>query len=168
MWRGIGGIGETSSGHSQGESHDTCCCRPPPFCAGVGRKVASCVALMSLDKLQEIPVDTHVWQMAQSLYGFPGEGKSLTERKMDQVRAVFVERFGARAGWAQAVLFVAHLSDFRDRVSHVPGMAVVRKMRQKVSKIVRKREADPPGPGVESTRKKAPKVEITRRGRSVK
>jgi N-glycosylase/DNA lyase len=32
--------------------------------AGVGRKVADCVALFSLDKLEAIPVDTHVWQIA--------------------------------------------------------------------------------------------------------
>lgn len=32
---------------------------------GVGRKVADCIALFSLDKLDIIPVDTHVWQIAQ-------------------------------------------------------------------------------------------------------
>lgn len=36
---------------------------------GVGNKVADCVCLMSLDKLNAIPVDTHVFQMAKS-YGF--------------------------------------------------------------------------------------------------
>jgi hypothetical protein len=34
---------------------------PPP--AGVGPKVAACVALFSLDKHDAIPVDTHVWQV---------------------------------------------------------------------------------------------------------
>lgn len=36
---------------------------------GVGKKVADCVCLMSLDKLDAIPVDTHVFQMAR-MYGF--------------------------------------------------------------------------------------------------
>ena len=32
--------------------------------AGVGRKVADCVALFSLDKHDVVPVDTHVWDIA--------------------------------------------------------------------------------------------------------
>ncbi len=31
---------------------------------GVGRKVADCVALFSLDQSDTVPVDTHVWQVA--------------------------------------------------------------------------------------------------------
>jgi len=31
---------------------------------GVGRKVADCVALFSLDQTSAIPVDTHVWNIA--------------------------------------------------------------------------------------------------------
>ena len=37
--------------------------------AGVGRKVADCVALFSLDQADAIPVDTHVWQIALRDYG---------------------------------------------------------------------------------------------------
>jgi N-glycosylase/DNA lyase len=33
---------------------------------GVGRKVADCICLFSLDKLDALPVDTHVWKIAQS------------------------------------------------------------------------------------------------------
>ena len=36
--------------------------------SGVGPKVADCVALFSLDKLDIVPVDTHVWQIAQRYY----------------------------------------------------------------------------------------------------
>jgi N-glycosylase/DNA lyase len=32
--------------------------------AGIGRKVADCIALFSLEQLDAIPVDTHVWQIA--------------------------------------------------------------------------------------------------------
>ena len=44
---------------------------------GVGPKVADCVCLMGLDKLEAIPVDTHVWQVAQRHYGF---GRAKTSR----------------------------------------------------------------------------------------
>lgn len=36
---------------------------------GVGPKVAACVCLFSLDKHEAIPVDTHVWRIAQAHYG---------------------------------------------------------------------------------------------------
>jgi len=32
---------------------------------GIGPKVANCISLFSLDKYDTIPVDTHVWQIAQ-------------------------------------------------------------------------------------------------------
>lgn len=35
---------------------------------GVGPKVADCVCLMSLDKHDAIPVDTHMWQIAAREY----------------------------------------------------------------------------------------------------
>lgn len=34
---------------------------------GVGLKVASCIALFSLDQHHAIPVDTHVWQVCSIL-----------------------------------------------------------------------------------------------------
>ncbi|KAJ2369399.1 8-oxoguanine glycosylase ogg1, partial [Coemansia sp. RSA 2607] len=36
--------------------------------SGVGPKVADCVCLMSLDKHDAVPVDTHIWQVAQRRY----------------------------------------------------------------------------------------------------
>lgn len=45
-------------------------------------QVADCVSLMSLDKLDAVPVDTHVWQIAKRDYGFSsGNGqKTLTDK----------------------------------------------------------------------------------------
>ncbi|KAJ2355695.1 8-oxoguanine glycosylase ogg1 [Coemansia erecta] len=36
--------------------------------SGVGPKVADCVGLMALDKSDAVPVDTHIWQVAQRRY----------------------------------------------------------------------------------------------------
>ncbi|XP_077938893.1 N-glycosylase/DNA lyase isoform X1 [Gasterosteus aculeatus] len=47
------------------EAHKALCALP-----GVGAKVANCVCLMSLDKAEAVPVDTHVWQIAKRDYGY--------------------------------------------------------------------------------------------------
>lgn len=78
---------------------------------GVGRKVASCVALMSMDQLGEVPVDTHVWKIAKR-YIPQLTGKTLTERVHDSIGAFFRERFGEDfAGVAHSVLFVAEVEN---------------------------------------------------------
>jgi len=86
---------------------------------GVGRKVADCVALFSLDKLDAVPIDTHVWQIACRDYAslLPAlTNKSLNKRVYTQVGDFFRGRFGALAGWAQSVLFTADLAAFKARV----------------------------------------------------
>lgn len=84
---------------------------------GVGHKIADCVCLFSLDKPQAIPVDTHVWQIAQRDYLPDLRGRSLTERVYWQVADFFRQRFGEYAGWAHNVLFAAELPAFRRRVT---------------------------------------------------
>ncbi|GAB0492262.1 hypothetical protein MMPV_003523 [Pyropia vietnamensis] len=81
---------------------------------GVGRKVAGCVSLFSLDQADEVPVDTHVWRLAVRDY-LPhlGEGKgTLTPHAYAEVGDFFRTRFGRWAGWAHSVLFVAELPAF--------------------------------------------------------
>jgi N-glycosylase/DNA lyase len=82
--------------------------------AGVGRKVADCVALFSLDQSAAIPVDTHVWDIATRDYS-PAllAHKSLTPAVYEAVGDVFRDRFGDKAGWAHSVLFAAELPQFR-------------------------------------------------------
>ncbi len=46
--------------------------------SGVGPKVADCVAMMSCDKLEAVPIDTHVWSVAVRDYGLAKKNKSLT------------------------------------------------------------------------------------------
>ena len=81
---------------------------------GVGRKVADCVALFSLDQMEAIPVDTHVWHIACREYDPSlSDVKSLTPTVYRRVGDLFQERFVSHAGWAHSLLFVAELPSFR-------------------------------------------------------
>ncbi|KAH8676020.1 DNA glycosylase [Xylariales sp. PMI_506] len=79
--------------------------------SGVGPKVADCVCLMGLGWGEAVPVDTHVWQIAQRDYKF-GKMKTKTFSKAmyDSVGDHFRKLWGSQAGWAQSVLFTANLN----------------------------------------------------------
>lgn len=79
--------------------------------SGVGRKVADCVALFSLECLDIVPVDTHVLQIAQRHYGFKPGKSSMTPTQYQSITELFRERF-RYAGWAHSVLFAAQLPQF--------------------------------------------------------
>ncbi|NXH11803.1 OGG1 lyase, partial [Bucco capensis] len=81
---------------------------------GVGTKVADCVCLMALDKAEAVPVDTHVWRIAQQRYGAVLGGRSLTPRAHQEIGDFFRGLWGSHAGWTQAVLFCADLRKGRD------------------------------------------------------
>jgi len=88
--------------------------------AGVGPKVADCVALFSCNRLSIVPVDVHVFALAQRDYDQHGtllEYKSLNARAYDAVTGLFTKRFGPYAGWAHSILFTAELPQFQDRLS---------------------------------------------------
>lgn len=80
---------------------------------GVGPKVADCVCLMGLGWGESVPVDTHVWQIAQRDYKF-GKTKTKTFNKVmyDAVGDHFRDIWGKYAGWAHSVLFTADLREF--------------------------------------------------------
>jgi len=84
---------------------------------GVGRKVADCVALFSLNQDDAIPVDTHVWKIAIRDYdpdsSLKTTVKSLTPLNYKKVGDIFRSRFPNKAGWAHSLLFVAELPSFR-------------------------------------------------------
>ncbi|RAK94921.1 8-oxoguanine glycosylase OGG1 [Aspergillus ibericus CBS 121593] len=85
---------------------------------GVGPKVADCVCLMGLGWGEAVPVDTHVWQIAQRDYKFgKGSNKSLTKVTYDAVGNHFRKLWGKEAGWAHSVLFTADLRTFSDRLA---------------------------------------------------
>ncbi|RDX56521.1 DNA glycosylase [Lentinus brumalis] len=81
---------------------------------GVGRKVADCVLLMSLDKREVIPVDTHVHQIAIKHYGLRGATKTgaMSPKLYEEVSTKLAAVWGEYAGWAHSVLFTADLKSF--------------------------------------------------------
>ncbi|XP_041046739.1 N-glycosylase/DNA lyase isoform X2 [Carcharodon carcharias] len=83
---------------------------------GVGTKVADCVCLMSLDKAEVIPVDTHVWQIMKRDYqSHLGSGqRTLTDKVYREIGDYFRNLWGPFAGWAHSVLFSADLKRFQE------------------------------------------------------
>ncbi|XP_034067048.1 N-glycosylase/DNA lyase [Gymnodraco acuticeps] len=83
---------------------------------GVGTKVADCVCLMSLDKAEAVPIDTHVWQIAKRDYNYgSGNGqKTITDKLHRDIGDFFRKLWGPYAGWAQSVLFCADLKKFQN------------------------------------------------------
>ncbi|KAF1996679.1 hypothetical protein P154DRAFT_547803 [Amniculicola lignicola CBS 123094] len=102
---------------------------------GVGPKVSDCVCLMGLGWSESVPVDTHVWQIAQRDYRF-GKGKhsSLTTATYTAVANYFRKLWGKEAGWAHSVLFTADLKTFSERL--------VTKTEVKEEKVTVKTEPD--------------------------
>ncbi|KAF1842707.1 DNA glycosylase [Cucurbitaria berberidis CBS 394.84] len=102
---------------------------------GVGPKVADCVCLFGLGWSESVPVDTHVWQIAQRDYKF-GKGKhsSLTAATYVAVANHFRKLWGKEAGWAHSVLFTADLKAFSERTAAKPEV--------KEEDVVVKKEGD--------------------------
>lgn len=84
---------------------------------GVGQKVADCVCLFGLGWGESVPVDTHVWQIAQRDYKFGKKAKTFNKAMYDAVGEHFRNLWGKYAGWAHSVLFTADLRQFSDRAS---------------------------------------------------
>ena len=76
---------------------------------GVGRKIADCVCLFALDKDEAVPVDTHVRQLATRLYLPDVKTRTVTPALYDRIGALFREKFGRYAGWAQQFLYYEDL-----------------------------------------------------------
>ncbi|QPG76614.1 hypothetical protein FOA43_004006 [Brettanomyces nanus] len=86
---------------------------------GVGPKVADCVALMSLNKHQVVPIDTHFYQIAKRDYRFHSKSKSKTMTKIvyDEIQQFFLDLWGSYAGWAHSLLFAADLTDLENGIN---------------------------------------------------
>ena len=80
---------------------------------GIGKKVADCIALFSLDCKASIPVDTHVFQIFHKVYNNKVEKKAMTDKKYFEISKFFQDKFGEYAGWAHSYLFTADLARFK-------------------------------------------------------
>jgi len=80
---------------------------------GIGRKVADCICLFSLDKVECIPVDTHVWKIAQR-YLPKLKAKKLNDQIYEEIGEFFKTRFGNECGWAHTILFANELSIYKN------------------------------------------------------
>lgn len=77
---------------------------------GIGNKVADCIMLFSLDKLEAFPLDTWMLKVLDMFYpgrfAGPGAGaKSLTDKRYESLHAEITKHFGVHAGYAQQFLF---------------------------------------------------------------
>ncbi len=84
---------------------------------GVGPKVADCVGLMSLDQLDSVPIDTHMWKISRDKYKWIGltvTSKTLTLKQYKEIGDKYREKFGKLAGWAHSILFTLELKAFKN------------------------------------------------------
>jgi N-glycosylase/DNA lyase len=74
---------------------------------GIGNKVADCILLFSLEKLDAFPLDRWTIRSIQNYYPekFSFEGKTLTDKKYQTLHEQLVEYFGPYAGYCQQFLF---------------------------------------------------------------
>ncbi|KFH65790.1 hypothetical protein MVEG_07893 [Podila verticillata NRRL 6337] len=132
---------------------------------GVGPKVADCICLMSLDKHNTIPVDTHVWQIAVRDYKFRFEGKAPKTISPAIYKAVgkhFADIFGDYAGWGHSVLFAADLKTIEGRVKVEEGADVKTEdlsVKVKVKTEIKEEKTDFPQIKVEASGETFPRLE---------
>jgi N-glycosylase/DNA lyase len=81
---------------------------------GIGKKVADCVLLFSLDKLEAVPLDRWVLRILEKYYSkeFRIETKSITDKTYDSLHDRIVDHFGKYAGYAQQFLFKNERENF--------------------------------------------------------
>ena len=106
---------------------------------GIGPKIASCVALMSLEKMDAFPVDRWIWRglakcdlpsMCPELEEkvksigekIPGEKMSLSEAEQYKIAEWARRRFGRYAGYAGQYLFHS-IEPHKDAARHKRGMS---------------------------------------------
>ena len=81
---------------------------------GIGEKVADCILLFSLDKLEAVPLDRWVLRILEKYYSkeFQIKTKSITSKSYDDLHHKIVEHFGKYAGYGQQFLFKNERDNF--------------------------------------------------------
>ncbi|MGI0058473.1 MAG: DNA-3-methyladenine glycosylase family protein [Nitrosotalea sp.] len=75
---------------------------------GIGNKVADCIALFSLDKMEAFPIDTWTQRILLKYYKKFFDNiteKPVTEKKYEKLHEEIIEYFGPHAGYSQQFLF---------------------------------------------------------------
>ena len=74
---------------------------------GIGNKVADCIMLFSLNKLEAFPLDTWMIKILEKYYSkeFKIETKTITQKQYELLHEKIVNHFGPYCGYAQQFLF---------------------------------------------------------------
>ena len=84
---------------------------------GIGNKVADCILLFSLDKLDAFPLDRWMIRILEKYYleKFELETKSITEKQYDILHEKITKYFGPYAGYAQQFLFKMERENYQKK-----------------------------------------------------
>jgi len=84
---------------------------------GVGNKVADCIMLFSLNKLESFPLDRWMIRILEKYYSnkFQLETKTITEKQYEILHERIVEHFGPFAGYAQQFLFKMERENYQKK-----------------------------------------------------
>ena len=74
---------------------------------GVGDKVADCIMLFSLEKLEAFPLDTWLVKILQKYYSddFCMDKKTISKNKYENIHRSVLKHFGKYAGYSQQFLY---------------------------------------------------------------
>ncbi|TPP65728.1 N-glycosylase/DNA lyase [Fasciola gigantica] len=76
---------------------------------GIGNKVADCICLSALDKINVVPVDVHILRAAREREIPASACSSLTPKSYRDISKALTTLWGDWAGWAQAIDFSVRL-----------------------------------------------------------
>ena len=85
--------------------------------SGIGNKVADCILLFSLEKLEAFPLDRWMIRILEKYYSneFKLETKTITEKQYQIIHEKILNHFGAYAGYAQQFLFKMERENYQKR-----------------------------------------------------
>ena len=84
---------------------------------GIGNKVADCILLFSLDKLEAFPLDRWMIRILEKYYlkKFQLNTKTITEKQHDILHEKILDYFGPYAGYAQQFLFKMERENYQKK-----------------------------------------------------
>jgi len=84
---------------------------------GVGNKVADCIMLFSLNKLESFPLDRWMNRILEKYFfnEFQFETKTITKKQYDILHEKIVNHFGPYAGYAQQFLFKMERENYQKK-----------------------------------------------------